>query len=55
MTRIILADDHTILRDGIRALLSAEADLAVVGEASNGAEVLAILETTPADVVLMDV
>lgn len=55
MTRIILADDHTILRDGIRALLSAEADLDVVGEASNGAEVLAMLETTPADVVLMDV
>ena len=55
MTRILLADDHTILRDGIRALLSAEADLEVVGEASNGAEVLAILETTPADVVLMDV
>ena len=55
MTRILLADDHTILRDGIRALLSAEADLAVVGEASNGAEVLAILETTPVDVVLMDV
>jgi DNA-binding NarL/FixJ family response regulator len=55
MTRILLADDHTILRDGIRALLSADADLDVVGEASNGAEVLAILETTPTDVVLMDV
>ena len=55
MTRILLADDHTILRDGIRALLSAEADLEVVGEASNGAELLALLETTPADVVLMDV
>jgi DNA-binding NarL/FixJ family response regulator len=55
MTRILLADDHTILRDGIRALLSAEADLEVVGEASNGAEVLSILETTHADVVLMDV
>lgn len=55
MTRIILADDHTILRDGIRALLSADADLDVVGEASNGAEVLDMLETTPADVVLMDV
>ena len=55
MTRILLADDHTILRDGIRALLSAEADLEVMGEASNGAEVLTILENTPADVVLMDV
>ena len=55
MTRILLADDHTILRDGIRALLSAEADLDVVGEAGNGAELLTMLETTPADVVLMDV
>ncbi|OGX81964.1 DNA-binding response regulator [Hymenobacter lapidarius] len=55
MIRILLADDHTILRDGIRALLSADADLEVVGEASNGAEVLSLLETTPADVVLMDV
>ncbi len=55
MTRLILADDHTILRDGIRALLSAEADLDIVGEASNGAEVLSILENTAADVVLMDV
>jgi DNA-binding NarL/FixJ family response regulator len=55
MTRILLADDHTILRDGIRALLSADADLDVVGEASNGTEVLSILENTPVDVVLMDV
>ena len=55
MTRILLADDHTILRDGIRALLSADADLDVVGEAGNGAEVLAILETTAVDVILMDV
>jgi DNA-binding NarL/FixJ family response regulator len=55
MTRILLADDHTILRDGIRALLSTAPDLEVVGEAGNGAELLAMLETTPADVVLMDV
>lgn len=55
MTRILLADDHTILRDGIRALLSTNADFDVVGEASNGAEVLALLETVPVDVVLMDV
>ncbi|OGX88648.1 response regulator [Hymenobacter glacialis] len=55
MIRILLADDHTILRDGIRALLLADADLEVVGEAGNGAEVLSLLETTPADVVLMDV
>ena len=55
MTRLLLADDHAILRDGIRALLSAEADLLIAGEASNGAELLTLLETTEADVVLMDV
>ena len=55
MTRILLADDHAILRDGIRALLAADSDFDVVGEAGNGAEVLALLETTPADVMLMDV
>ena len=55
MTRILLADDHAILRDGLRALLAADPEFDVVGEASNGAEVLTLLATTPADVVLMDV
>ena len=55
MTRVILTDDHTILRDGIRSLLSAETDIQVVAEAGNGQELLAMLATTPADVVLMDV
>ncbi|WP_375417207.1 response regulator [uncultured Hymenobacter sp.] len=55
MTRLLLADDHAIIRDGIRALLSAEEDLLIAGEAGNGAELLTLLETTPADVVLMDV
>lgn len=53
--RLLLADDHAILRDGLRALLSARPGLQVVGEARNGAELLTLLETTPADVVLMDV
>ncbi len=55
MIRVLLADDHTILRDGIRALLSRESDLAVVGEASNGQVLLELLATTPTDVVLMDI
>ena len=54
MTRIILADDHTILREGIRALLVAEPDFEVVGEASTGLQLLDLLATTPADVVLLD-
>ena len=55
MTRLILADDHKILRDGIRVLLAADPELNVVGEASNGQELLDLLATTPTDVVLMDV
>ncbi|TGE12810.1 response regulator [Hymenobacter elongatus] len=54
MTRIILADDHTILREGIRALLVAEPDFEVVGEAATGRQLLDLLATTPVDVVLLD-
>ncbi len=55
MINIVLADDHKIIRDGIRALLSGESQLNVTGEASNGVEVLEILATRPeVDVVLLD-
>jgi DNA-binding NarL/FixJ family response regulator len=54
MIRIILTDDHTILREGIRALLAAEPDLQVVGETGSGEALLELLATTPADVVLLD-
>ncbi|UYZ62675.1 response regulator [Hymenobacter weizhouensis] len=55
MIKVLLADDHTILRDGIRVLLSREPAITVVGEASNGQMLLEMLATTSADVVLMDV
>ena len=55
MTRIFLVDDHTIVRDGIRALLVGEPGLEVVGEAGNGLELLERLPTTPTDVVVLDV
>jgi DNA-binding NarL/FixJ family response regulator len=55
MIRVLLTDDHTILRDGIRALLSQEADMQVVGEAGNGQALLDLLAHTAADVVLMDI
>lgn len=55
MIRILLVDDHAIIRDGIRALLLTEADLRVVGTASNGREALEILATTPADVLVVDI
>ena len=54
MTRIFLVDDHAIVRDGIRALLTGAPGLQVVGEASHGQELLARLPTTPTDVVLLD-
>ncbi len=54
MSRIFLVDDHTIVRDGLRALLANEPDIEVVGEASHGQELLDQLPTTPADVVLLD-
>ncbi len=55
MIRLLLVDDHAILRDGLRSLLAAEPGIDVVGEAGNGAELLGLLATTPADVVLMDI
>lgn len=55
MIRVFLVDDHHIVRSGLRLLLAAQPDLEIVGEASNGLELLAQLSTTPTDVVLLDV
>lgn len=54
MTRVLLVDDHTILREGLRAALAPEPSLTVVGVASNGQELLDMLPATPADVVVLD-
>lgn len=54
MSRIFLVDDHIIVRDGLRAMLTPEPDLTIVGEASNGQELLDKLPDTPTDVVLLD-
>jgi DNA-binding NarL/FixJ family response regulator len=53
--RIIIADDHPIVRSGIRAELSRHADLEVVGEATNGDDVLPLVESLSPDIVLLDV
>jgi two-component system NarL family response regulator len=53
-TRILVVDDHHIVRSGLVASLSMEDDLAVVGEAESGAEALALYEKCAPDVVLMD-
>jgi DNA-binding NarL/FixJ family response regulator len=52
--RVLLVDDHTILREGIRALLSAEADIEVVGEASDGIEAVEQVQRLRPHLVIMD-
>ena len=53
--RLLLADDHTILRKGLRLLLERERDFEVVAEASNGREALEAVERTRPDVAIMDI
>ena len=53
--RLVLADDHDLVREGIRAVLEGEQDLEVVGEASNGKEALELCRRLRPDLVLMDV
>ena len=54
MTRLFIVDDHAVLRNGLRAILSQEPGIQLVGEASNGQELLDQLPGTPTDVVLLD-
>ena len=53
--RVLLVDDQSLVRSGFRMLIDSEDDMDVVGEASNGAEALQVLRTTPVDVALMDI
>ncbi len=52
--RVVLADDHPIVRDGLRKLLMLEDDIEVVGEAGDGREVVRVVEETSPDVVVLD-
>jgi DNA-binding NarL/FixJ family response regulator len=54
-TRIILADDHSLVRDGIRALLEEEEDLIVVAEASNGKEAIQMVNEKKPDLLIIDI
>jgi len=53
--RVLVVDDHTIVRDGICALLALAGDIEVVGEAANGSEALKMVKELEPDVVLMDI
>lgn len=55
MIRILIADDHAIVRAGIRALLQLHPDFVIVGEAADGHEALAQTQALQPDVVLMDI
>ena len=52
---VLLVDDHTVVRQGLRALLESEADLKVVGEAENGRQAVRLAKKILPDVVVMDV
>jgi DNA-binding NarL/FixJ family response regulator len=53
--RILLADDHALVRGGIRRILQAEPDLTVVAEAANGAEAVELVRSTPPDLAILDI
>jgi DNA-binding NarL/FixJ family response regulator len=53
--RILLADDHAVVRQGFRAILTQQADMVIVGEAGNGREVMTLAEQTTPDLIVMDV
>lgn len=53
--RVVIADDHQIVREGMRQLLEREPDIRVVAEAGTGAETVAVVEKTTPDVLLLDV
>ncbi|HWC98990.1 MAG TPA: response regulator transcription factor [Candidatus Sulfopaludibacter sp.] len=53
--RVLLTDDHTLFRQGIRTLLSAEPDIEIIGEASNAADTVGLARQVRPDLILMDI
>ena len=53
--RVVLADDHVFVRDGIKSLLENEANIEVVGEATDGLEALKIVESEKPDLLILDI
>lgn len=54
MIRLIMADDHALVRSGLRQILATATDMRLVGEVASGAELLQTLSYTPCDVILLD-
>ncbi|MBI4427523.1 MAG: response regulator transcription factor [Ignavibacteriales bacterium] len=55
MIRVLIADDHVVVRHGLRKILGEHSDMSVVGEANNATEALALAQNTKADVLLLDI
>ena len=55
LLKILVVDDHKMIRDGIKSMLQEENEYLIVGEASNGKQALNILKDTDIDVVIMDI
>ncbi|MDY0103037.1 MAG: response regulator transcription factor [Lentimicrobium sp.] len=55
MIKVMLVDDHTIVRDGLKSLIEGESDIVIIGEASNGHELTDLLQTNLPDVLLLDI
>ncbi len=53
--RLLIADDHTLVRSGLRSMLRREPDIEIVGEARNGREAVELCRSLRPDLVLMDV
>ena len=53
--KVVIADDHALFRDGLKRILSLEKDILVVGEASNGDDVIKVVERTKPDILLLDI
>lgn len=55
MPKVLIADDHPVVRTGLRQIIADEPDIEIVGEASNGNEVIEFIKQNPCDMVLLDI
>lgn len=55
MIRVLIADDHAVVRQGLRQIVSSHADISIVAEAASGAEALEYVRASPPDVVILDI